>query len=63
MTTPTLITRPAAARRLGATAGVVQRLIAAGHLAPAYRIGGRVMVSAEAVEAYLDAARITPASA
>lgn len=55
-----LITRPEAGRRLGGTAMVVQRLIDAGELTPAYRIGGRVMVPESAVAAYRERCRITP---
>lgn len=59
-TQPRLITRPAAARRMGGTAIVVQRLIDSGELAPAYRIGGRVMVPEAAVDAYIEQALIAP---
>lgn len=55
-----LRTRPAVGRQLGNTANAVQRLIDAGLLYPAYRIGGRVMIPQSAVDAYLERSRIDP---
>lgn len=59
-TTAQLRTRPAVGRQLGNTANAVQRLIDAGLLYPAYRIGGRVMIPQSAVDAYLERSRIDP---
>lgn len=59
-TTDQLRTRPAVGRQLGNTANAVQRLIDAGLLYPAYRIGGRVMIPQSAVDAYLERSRIDP---
>ncbi|ANO17377.1 Uncharacterised protein [Mycobacteroides abscessus subsp. abscessus] len=55
-----LRTRPTVGRQLGNTAGAVQRLIDAGLLYPAYRIGGRVMIPQSAVDDYLERVRIDP---
>ena len=54
-----LRTRPEVGRQLGgASAERVQRLIEAGKLYPAYRIGGRVVIPQSAVDDYLDRCRI-----
>ena len=53
-------TRPAVGRQIGATANAVQRLIEAGLLYPAYRIGGRVLVRQSAVDAFIERSRIEP---
>lgn len=54
-----LRTRPAVGRQLGgASAERVQRLIDAGDLFPAYRIGGRVVIPQSAVDSYMERCRI-----
>ena len=58
-----LVTRPNVGKRFGISVGAVQRLINAGKLAPAYRIGNRVLVPESAIEAYLATALIEPVSA
>lgn len=52
------LTRPAVGIRLGGSVRLAERLIATGETAPAYRIGGRVMVRISTVDAYLDRVRI-----
>lgn len=54
-----LRTRPNVGRQLGgASAERVQRLIDAGDLYPAYRIGGRVVIPQSAVDSYMERSRI-----
>lgn len=56
------LTRPAVGARLGGSARLAEKLIDDGVLAPAYRIGGRVMVRQSVVDAYLESVRIEPIS-
>lgn len=54
------LTRPAVGAMLGGGVRLAEKLIDDGVLAPAYRIGGRVMVRRSVVDAYLESVRIAP---